>query len=205
MMNFNKSNINILSFFISSIFFLIIISILNYPQIIGKGKLSNQIENAPIINNIKIGNTLINDIENEETSKKEINEKEIGKWTIEIKSLGIKANINQIEGFTPNEDYVGHFKDTDILGKNIALIAFNYGATKNYFANLKDLKAGEEVIYTVNEKIKKYKVIFNQIIEKESLNIILKDSNNGGLKLFTYVKDLDNYLRYVYAQEIIDI
>lgn len=229
MMNFNKSNINILSFFISSIIFLIIISILNYPQIINKGKLASQTENAPIMNNNEIENTPVSDIENEELNeneigkketnekvvskkaiseeidKKEINEEEIEKWTIEIKSLGIRANINQIEGVTPSEHYVGHFKDTDILGKNIALIAFNYGAINNYFANLKDLKAGEEVIYTVNSEIKKYKVISNQIIQEESLNSILKDSNNEGLKLFTYVKDLDNYLRYVYAQEIIDI
>ena len=188
MINFNKFNVNILSFFISSIIFLILISIINYP------KISNN-NNLNIIKNNSIDS---NEIESE-------NIKEITKWTIEIKSLGIKANINQMEGVTPSEDYVGHFKDTDILGKNIALIAFNYGATKNYFANLKDLKAGEEVIYTVNNEIKKYRVISNQIIEKDSLNSILKDYNNGGLKLFTYVKDLDNYLRYVYAQEIIDI
>ena len=191
MINFNKSNVNILSFFISSIIFLILISIINYP------KLSSN-NNLNIIKNNSINS---NEIESE--TLKEI---KITKWTIEIKSLGINANINQIEGNTPNEDYVGHFKDTDILGNNIALIAFNYGATNNYFANLKDLKAGDEVIYTVNDKIKKYKVILNQIIEKESLNVILKDYNNSaGLKLFTYVKDLNNNLRYVYAQEIIDI
>ncbi len=189
MINFNKSNVNILSFFISSVIFLILISIINYP------KLSSN-NNLNIIKNNSVNS-------NESETIKEI---EITKWTIEIKSLGINANINQIEGNTPNEDYVGHFKDTDILGKNIALIAFNYGATNNYFANLKDLKAGDEVIYTVNDKIKKYKVILNQIIEKESLKSILKDYNNREcLKLFTYIKDLTNKIRYVYTEEIIDI
>ena len=191
MINFNKFNVNILSFFISSVIFFILISIINYP------KLSSN-NNLNIIKN--------NNIDSNEVKSENIKEIEITKWTIEIKSLGINANINQIEGNIPNENYVGHFRDTDILGKNIALIAFNYGAKNNYFANLKDLKAGDEVIYTVNDKIKKYKVIFNQIIEKESLNVILKDYNNNAcLKLFTYVKDLNNNLRYVYAQENIDI
>ena len=191
MINFNKFNVNILSFFISSIIFLIIISIINYPKPSNKNNLSI----------MKNSNIDLNEVKSET-----IKEIEITKWTIEIKSLGINANINQIEGNTPNEDYVGHFKDTDILGKNIALIAFNYGATNNYFANLKDLKAGDEVIYTVNDKIKKFKVIYNQIIEKESLKSILKDYNNREcLKLFTYIKDLNNKLRYVYTEEIIDI
>ena len=183
MINFNKSNVNILSFFISSIIFLIIISIINYPK-------SSNISNSSI--------NIINCLEDEEM-------KEIEKWTIEIKSLGIKANINEIDGDTPTDDYVGHFKDTSILGDNIALIAFNYGKDKNYFANLKDLKIGDEIIYTVNDKVKKYKVSFNQIIEKQNLKSIIENNNTSSLKLFTYVKNLSNNLRYVYAQETIDI
>ena len=182
MINFKKSNVNILSFFISSIIFLIIISIINYPK-------TSNINNS----SINITNSLDEEI------------KEIEKWTIEIKSLGLKANINEIDGDTPTDDYVGHFKDTSILGDNIALIAFNYGKDKNYFANLKDLKIGDEIIYTVNDKIKKYKVSFNQIIEKQNLKSIIENNNTSSLKLFTYVKNLSNNLRYVYAQETIDI
>ena len=182
MINFKKSNVNILSFFISSIIFLIIISIINYPK-------TSNINNS----SINITNSLDEEI------------KEIEKWTIEIKSLGLKANINEIDGDTPTDDYVGHFKDTSILGDNIALIAFNYGKDKNYFANLKDLKIGDEIIYTVNDKVKKYKVSFNQIIEKQNLKSIIENNNTSSLKLFTYVKNLSNNLRYVYAQETIDI
>lgn len=182
MINFKKSNVNILSFFISSIIFLIIISIINYPK-------TSNINNS----SINITNSLDEEI------------KEIEKWTIEIKSLGLKANINEIDGDTPTDDYVGHFKDTSILGDNIALIAFNYGKDKNYFANLKDLKIGDEIIYTVNDKVKKYKVSFNQIIKKQNLKSIIENNNTSSLKLFTYVKNLSNNLRYVYAQETIDI
>ena len=182
MINFKKSNVNILSFFISSIIFLTIISIINYPK-------TSNINSS----SINITNSLDEEI------------KEIEKWTIEIKSLGLKANINEIDGDTPTDDYVGHFKDTSILGDNIALIAFNYGKDKNYFANLKDLKIGDEIIYTVNDKVKKYKVSFNQIIEKQNLKSIIENNNTSSLKLFTYVKNLSNNLRYVYAQETIDI
>ena len=191
MINFNKFNVNILSFFISLIIFLILISIINISKFPNKNNL-NFVENNKIISN--------------ELPREDIKETEIKKWSIEIKSLEIKANINQINGDIPDENYVGHFKNTDILGKNIALIAFNFGTNKNYFANLKELKVGDEVIYIVNDKVKKYKVMYNKIIEKESLKSILEDYNNNAcLKLFTYVKDLNNNLRYVHAQEMIDM
>ena len=182
MINFKKSNVNILSFFISSIIFLTIISIINYPK-------TSNINSS----SINITNSLDEEI------------KEIEKWTIEIKSLGLKANINEIDGDTPTDDYVGHFKNTSILGDNIALIAFNYGKDKNYFANLKDLKIGDDIIYTVNDEVKKYKVSLNQIIEKQNLKSIIENNNTSSLKLVTYVKNLSNNLRYVYAQETIDI
>ena len=192
MINFNKFNINILSFFISSIIFIILISIINYPQTTNKEKIT-LLENKE-----NVYNDLTND---------DVTEKNIISWSIEIKSLGIKANINQIEGDIPDDDYVGHFKNTSIIGKNIALIAFNFGKAKNYFANLKDLKSGDDIIYNVNDEVKKYKVIYNQIIEKESLKSIIEDYNNNSscLKLFTYIKDINDKLRYVYAEETIDI
>ena len=191
MINFNKSNVNILSFFISSIIFFILISIINYPKISKKNNL-NIIENNSIVS--------------DKLESEDITEAEIRKWYIEIKSLGLKANINQIEGSIPDDDYVGHFKSTDILGENIALIAFNFGSKNNYFANLKELKVSDEIIYTVNDKVKKYKVIYNQIIEKESLKSVIEEHNsNKCLKLFTYIKDLSGKLRYVYTEEIIDI
>ena len=106
-----------------------------------------------------------------------------------------------MEQNTP-EEYIGHFKNTSILGNNVALIAYNFGTSTNYFANLKELKVGDEIIYTVNDIVKKYKVFSNQIIEKESLNSILfeNNQNDATLKLFTYVKDLDTKLRYICAK-----
>ena len=186
MINFNKRNINILSFLVSSIIFIFIVSILNLPNQYSKSN--------------TMSNNLFNKLE--EQKSKEIDLNEIKKWDLEIKSLNIKGPISEMEQDTPEEEYIGHFKQTSILGNNIALIAYNFGKTTNYFANLKELKVGDEIIYTVNDTVKKYKVCSNQIIEKENLNEILAEKNQSEdtLKLFTYVKDLDTKLRYICAK-----
>lgn len=192
MINFNKKNVNIISVFISSIIFLIIFFILNYPS--NKLKEQNISENRSSVSNETLNSDILEDI----------NVASIKEWSLEIKSLNLKGQIKEMDGEYPDEDYIGHFKESTILGNNIALIAYNFGKNKNIFANLKDVKPNEEIIYTVNDKIKKYKVISNQIIEKESLNFIINDNNENEsiLKLFTYVMDLDDKIRYLCAKEI---
>lgn len=186
MINFNKRNVNILSFLVSSIIFICIVLPLNYSE---KYSDSNIVEN-----------NLFNKLEEQTSGEIELNE--IKKWNLEIKSLSIKGPISEMEQDEPEEAYIGHFKQTSILGNNVALIAYNFGKSTNYFANLKELKIGDEIIYTVNDTVKKYKVLSNQIIEKENLNYILDENNSGEdtLKLFTYVKDLDTKLRYICAK-----
>ena len=193
MINFNKRNVNILSVFISLIIFSIIIFILNIKNPV-KSDLCNNSEQSNIS-------------ENKVESVNEINLSEIEEWKIEINSLNINAPIIQMKESTPDDASVGHFKETSILGKNIGLIAYNFGKENNYFSNLKELKVGDEIIYKVNSNIRKYKVIKNQIISKDSLKNSLNDNNdsNSYLKLYTYIIDLDTKMRYVCAKQIIDI
>ncbi len=195
MINFNKTNVNIISVFISSIIFFIIFFILNYPS--NKLKKQDISENRKSVSNETLNSNILEDID--VASVKE--------WSLEIKALNLSAPIKEMQFNIPDENYIGHFNESSILGNNIALIAYNFGKSKNYFANLKDLKPDDEIIYKVDENIKKYKVISNQIIEKESLNSTIKDNNENEstLKLFTYVMDLDTKIRYVCAKEIIDI
>ncbi len=192
MINFNKTNVNIISVFISSIIFLIIFFILNYS--------SNNLKEQNISEN-KLNETLNSSI------SEDIELTSIKEWYLEIKALNLSAPIKEMQSDIPDENYIGHFNESSILGNNVALIAYNFGKDKNYFANLKELKPDDEIIYKVNRYTKKYKVISNQIIEKESLNLLIKDNNENKstMKLFTYVKDLDTKLRYVCAKEIIDI
>ena len=195
MINFNHFNINILSFFISLLIFLILISAINISE--------TKIKKEP--NTLKNTSVSINNVENQ-IAKNEINKEEIKEWKIEIDALELKADIIEIEGTTPNKEFVGHINKTSILGQNIALIAYNFGTDKNYFANLKDLKVGDKIKYIVNDKLLTYEVILNQIIEKDELEEKIKNDNQNYncLKLFTYVKNINNKLRYVCAKEIID-
>ena len=188
MINFNCFHVNIISAVISFFIFLILIFLINIP----KGKESTNISNK---------NEFINDINNEVINF-EINKEKIVKWKIEIESLNLEADIKDIEEIVPNKDSIGHFKQTSILGNNIALIAYNFGTEKNYFANLKDLSTGDKIKYIVNDKIITYEVISNKIIEKENLDMILKYNNDSYslLKLFTYVKGIDDKLRYVLSK-----
>ncbi len=197
MINFNKININILSFIISSIIFFIIISIINFPN-------NNLISNTNNQNNNLIKQNII--ISNA-VKENEITVNEIQAWSLEIDSLNLEANIAEMEEDNPESEFINHFKQTTILGNNIALFAYNYGKKYNHFANLKELKVKERVKYIVNNEEKVYEVISNKIIEKESLNNILNDNNYdvGHLKLFTYVKDINDKLRFVDCKEIIDI
>ncbi len=189
MINFNKFNVNILSVLISSIIFIIIIFSINFAM--------KTIETSKLISEE-------NNIENS-ISEPDIND--IKKWTLQIDSINLEANIKQMNEDIPDDEYIGHFKESNIIGNNVALIAYNYGKNNNYFANLKEIELGEKIVYTVNNKKRVYKVISNKIIEKSSLKNIIKVNNNYEqyLKLFTYIKDLDNKLRYICAKEIIDI
>ena len=58
-------------------------------------------------------------------------------------------------------EYIGHFKETQNLDGNIGLAAHNRGYPVNYFAKIKELEVGDEIIYTYGEITKTYKVIQN--------------------------------------------
>lgn len=210
MINLNKTNINIISLIITiTIFLAIVLSI----QKISEGKLHTK------LNEISITQNEQNKIESQENSiNQEIVEenKNIDKsitqsndapqeWNIEIKSINISGPIKEMEEMKVPEDAVGHFKNTEIEKNNIALIAYNSGKPKNYFANLKELKAGEEIIYSVNNTKRRYKVLSNKVIEKRELENAIKETPQDQanyLKLFTYVIDLKDKMRYVQAREV---
>lgn len=44
-------------------------------------------------------------------------------------------------------EYVGHFENTNLLNGNVGLAAHNRGYPINYFARLKELEFGDEIIY----------------------------------------------------------
>ena len=188
MINFNRFHINILSVFISLLIFSTIILLMENPK-------SNFIENENTLN--ENNSISIYNAQNEE----DVSDKN---WYIEIEDLNLKANIKELEGLDPDDNFVGHIKATSKFEESIALIAYNFGKQNNYFANLKELNVGDKIKYTLNNKVREYKVIFNTIIDKENLeNILKEESKTCYIKLFTYIKDMPTKLRYVCG--IIDI
>ena len=96
MINFNRFHINILSVFISLLIFSTIILLMENPK-------SNFIENESILNENK--SISIYNAQNEE----DVSDKN---WYIEIEDLNLKANIKELEGLDPDDNFVGHIKST---------------------------------------------------------------------------------------------
>ena len=204
--NYNKKNINIISFFVSAIFFLIILLVLK----IFKSKdptffYSHQNQEQ---NNVQVNS-------NENITNQDISIEEITNWNIEIEKMNLNANIK--EG-TSNEiirNEVGHYTDSSVFYGIIELKAFNTGENNNYFANLKELQIDDEIKYTVNNLQSTYKVISNKIIDSNNIDnskeeyskiyeYIKRENNiakNDILILITYVKDMPNKYRCVISEK----
>ena len=204
--NFNKKNINIISFFVSVIIFLIILLILN----LFTKKSSN---NFYSYQNQEKNNKQLSSNEN---IIKDISINEISNWKIEIEKLNLNANIKEGTSKEIIKNNIGHYTNSNILCGIIALKAYNIGEKNNYFANLKELQIDDEINYTVNEVEIIYKVISNKIIENNALEDSQKEytqiyeyiqsQNNFSKKdiliLITYVKDMPNKFRCVIAEKI---
>ena len=186
MINFNKSNINILSFFISLVIYSVIVLIINYPKL--EKNIQKQDENNSFI------------LSEEENKFNNLDEVEIKKWYIQIDSLQIKANIKQMKGNIPEKNYVGHFEQTDIIGNNIALIGFNFGTEKNYFANLKKLKEGSLIKYKNNNFQKTY-VVTKHIIIKDTDWTVFEKQEKNTITLITCVENEPEDRRCIQAVE----
>lgn len=183
--NYSKKNINIISFCISLIIFLILIYVL-------KSITSQYSQNA----NIKQNKSTIKKTKNENTQNSDIELEEIKTWRIEIEKLGLVAPIR--EGAEENiiKESVGHYNMSNYLVGKVALKSYNIGPNKNYFVNLKELEIGDEIQYIINENKYKYKVFSNIIIEEKGE---IKTDDEDLLILITYIKDMPNKRRCVIA------
>lgn len=200
--NYNKRNVNIISFIISIITFIIIILILdNLSQ-----RQLNQFSYVNIISEKEIQKEEV-EKDNLENKRQKINQdiklEEIYKWNIEIEKLNINTTIQEGITFEVLNQSVGHVEESNILNGIVALKAYNIGKGINYFANLKELIIGDEIKYEVNEEKRTYKVEENIILDKEKIKDKIQkiEKENNFLVLITYVKDMENKNRLVIAKE----
>lgn len=178
--NFNKRNLNIISFLVSLIIFIIIVFIIrlitnqNTNQEYSYIMLSDE---SSANNELPIASTNIvsaNEQNLDQTNSNKLADlpvAQVTNWQIEIEKLNLTTNIAEGTSSDVISNKVGHYTNSNILSGIIALKAYNIGEGNNYFANLKELQIGDEIKYTVNENQSTYKVTLNKIIEcSESLS-----------------------------------
>lgn len=201
MISYTKRYVNIVSLLITILIYsLFILLTPNFTQSdITKYPISNIFKKNPILVELRTKN--INQ-ETKEESKNNVflNETTNKDWRIIIPKISLEAEI--CEG-TSNEvmnKYIGHFEETSKNSGNIGLAAHNRGYDVNYFANIKKLKEGDEIVYKYNDFQKTYIVLKNIIITDTDWSY-LKPTEKDSITLITCVENEPHYRRCIYAME----
>ncbi len=189
-MIYKNKFINILSFIITIIIFLILNSFTSQNSVISIRNISNiisKIEFPKAISKVKEQNNESLDIE-------------IGNWYIEIPSINLKAPIAEGTDIDTLNTKVGHFNETDKTVGNVGLAAHNRGYKYNYFEKLKKLKINDEIIYKYENFEKKYLITKIEIIKNTDWSYLEKTEKNK-ITLITCVENEPQYRRCVQAEE----
>ena len=122
------------------------------------------------------------------------------KWRIKIPVLGLDAPISQGTSSEELRRTVGHFEETSKSIGNIGLAAHNRGYEVNYFAQLKKLKQGDEIIYKYYDFEKTYTIVENVIIKDTDWSC-LEEKGGNRITLITCVENEPEYRRCVQGIE----
>lgn len=189
--NYTKFNLNVIAIIITVLLFALLF------------KFANNTNNVNIVIDANYTNT--EEVLEEKDSDVNLNisnnvNSENFEWKIEIPQIELSAQI----GEGTNQDilnvYVGHFETTSKEYGNIALAAHNRGYDVNYFARLKELEIGDEVIYTYKNLKRNYQISSKNIIKDTDVEI-LKETNENILTLITCVENEPNLRRCLIAKE----
>lgn len=119
--------------------------------------------------------------ETKEDSKEEI-------WQVEIPKINLVAPISEGTSQEVMLEYVGHFETTSKWKGNVGLAAHNRGYPINYFSRLKELKAGDKIIYKTKYGMKTYSVKISTIIEDTDWSY-LQETKDNRITLITCVEN----------------
>ena len=199
MIRYTCKYINLLSLFISIMIFSIInFTIFNFNinkadyNVSFSGQNLNEI---PIkVENVNLENNIVEKVVSNQVDN-------TNEWSLEIPVISLKANIS--EGTTKEvmDTYIGHFEESPRDSGNICLAAHNRGYENNYFANLKKLKKGDEIIYRYKNVEKRYIVQKHEII-KDTDWTNLENTEENMLTLITCVENEPEFRRCVQAEEL---
>lgn len=188
---YSDFSINIISFFISIIIFFLsefLISYFSEPTIKFQANFDDYV--------IEQGEIL----EGQTEAESDLFGENLSNWYLEIPVIDLQANI--AEGTTKEimELWIGHFEETSKFVGNVGLAAHNRGYTNNYFENLKNLKAGDEIRYYYQGQKKIYVVEKQKIIEDTDWSI-LEETEENRITLITCVENEPAYRRCIQAIE----
>lgn len=134
----------------------------------------------------------------EEKNRNERIEK--AQWKITIPKISLKAEISEGTSKEIMDKYVGHFEETSKKDGNVGLAAHNRGYAVNYFARIKELQEGDEIIYKYNDFEKVYTVVENKIIKDTDWND-LEETEENKITLITCVENEPEYRRCIQGIE----
>ncbi len=213
MINLTKKYVNTVSLIISILVFyflndyIISINKFNSNKVNDFYQYQPQIEQSKnSINNtneLHIGNIVSQKVEENINSTEQNSTKEnieLKKWKIEIQNINLEAPISEGTSKEVMDEYVGHFEETPKDIGNIGLAAHNRGYKVNYFKDLKNLKKGDEIVYTYNLKKKIYVVKKIKIIKDTDWKL-LENTKDNRLTLITCVENQPEYRRCIQALE----
>lgn len=211
MISYTKRYVNIVSLAITILVYIFLIRTNLLPQNndFEKHLISNIFKKSTVLvelnsNNInqdtkddsKIQNNypIIQTEENSQIATEESN------WKIKIPKISLEASISEGTGKEVMDKYVGHFEETSKKSGNIGLAAHNRGYAVNYFARIKELKEGDEIIYKYNDFERTYIVVENKIIKDTDWED-LEETEENKITLITCVENEPEYRRCIQGIE----
>ena len=146
------------------------------------------LKNIDISSMVKMGHEKVTENNNEQKVLP-INEN----WYIEVPKIDLKASI--AEGVTIEilKENIGHYENSGVENSNICLKAFSSGNNVNFFENIKNLRAGDEIIYKKDEYVATYIVKFSGVIDYNDLSYLAQGEEN----LITLITNIENDARYL--------
>lgn len=211
MISYTKRYVNIVSLTITILVYIVLIESNLIPQ---KNKFDKHLfsnifkRNIVLVelnsNNINQGTKEDSEVQNNNSIlQTEENFKiatEESNWKIKIPKISLEASISEGTGKEVMDKYVGHFEETSKKSGNIGLAAHNRGYAVNYFARIKELKEGDEIIYKYNDFEKTYIVVENKIIKDTDWED-LEETEENKITLITCVENEPEYRRCIQGIE----
>ena len=207
MVRYTTRYVNLVSFIITLLIFIITINAritlnrINYGTLI-----SILLKRDSVLVELKSNNfnqdTEDKNVENQNNPKTNNLEtkEEKNKWKIMIPEISLEAEISEGTRKEVMDKFVGHFEETTKTSGNVGLAAHNRGYAVNYFANIKQLKENDKIIYQYNGEQKTYSVIENKIIKDTDWSL-LENTKDNRITLITCVENEPEYRRCVQAKE----